>query len=259
MIKLLQDPRQIRRYFKMSAIMTLIADFSSAGYKAAFEEEFRNDLAARGLLVPVMRRESFARYYLLAAVAGVIAVSVCVAIFIHPWYFAAAMIVMCMLSATALRFALLLLHSIPLYSEIGEVIAHLKRQSWRLELLRIVIRFLTVMSYLVVFVGFLVLTGVALAIITIGFHNSHLTFLAVYCVLTVGFMVPVQLALDAWRLRLEERASAEGEKRLALIRHQLAVLSPLDSFKEVLQTTEYVPTFSELLALYGIETLLILA
>jgi hypothetical protein len=39
----------------------------------------------------------------------------------------------------------------------------------------------------------------------------------------------------------------------------LASTSPLDSFKEVLQTTEYVPTFSELLALYGIETLLILA
>ncbi len=258
-VKLLQDPRQIRRYFKMSAIATLIADFSTAGYKAAFEEEFRNDLRARGLLVPLMRKRSYARHYSTAAIAGVLMIAALVPIFIHPLSFALGLIGMCLISAIILRFALLLLHSIPLYSEIAEVIEHLKRQSWRLHALRILIRLITVFTYTVVLVGFLALTGVALAILTFGFHHSHMTFLVIYVVLTLAFVAPVQIFIDGWRLKLEERPSAEGEKRLALIRHELASTSPLDSFKEVLQTTEYVPTFSELLALYGIETLLILA
>ncbi len=258
-VKVLQDPRQIRRYFKMSAIATLIADFSTAGYKAAFEEEFRNDLRARGLIVPLMRKRSYAKYYSTAAVLGALVIAALIMIFIHPWTFAIGLIGMCLISAIILRFALLLLHSIPLYSEIAEVIEHLKRQSWRLKALRILIRLITVFTYTIVLVGFLALTGIALAILTFGFHHSHLTFLAIYMLLTLTFVVPVQMYIDSWRLKLEERPSVEGQRRLALIRHELASASPLDSFKEVLQTTEYVPTFSELLALYGIETLLILA
>jgi hypothetical protein len=257
-VKVLQDPRQIRRYFKMSAIVTLIADFSTAGYKAAFEEEFRNNLRARGLIVPLMRKRSYAKYYSLAALAGVLALSAVILIFIQPWSFAIGMIGMCLLSAIVLRFALLLLHSIPLYSEIAEVIAHLKRQSWRLQALRILIRLITILTYSVVLVGFLALSGAALAILTFGFHHSHVTFLLMYVLLTVAFVFPVQLFIDGWRLKLEERPTAEGQKKLDLVRNELASTSPLDSFKDVLQTTEYVPTFSELLALYGIETLLIL-
>ncbi len=258
-VKVLQDPRQIRRYFKMSAIATLIADFSTAGYKAAFEEEFRNDLRARGLIVPLMRKRSYAKYYSTAAISGALVIATLIMIFIRPWTFAIGLIGMCLISAIILRFALLLLHSIPLYSEIAEVIEHLKRQSWRLQALRILIRLITVFTYTIVLVGFLALTGIALAILTFGFHHSHLTFLAIYMLLTLTFVVPVQMYIDSWRLKLEERPSVEGQRRLALIRHELASTSPLDSFKEVLQTTEYVPTFSELLALYGIETLLILA
>lgn len=257
-VKVLQDPRQIRRYFKMSAIATLIADFSTAGYKAAFEEEFKNNLRARGLIVPLMRKRSYAKYYFIAAVTTAILTASCVMIFIQPWSFALGLIGMCMTSAIILRFALLLLHSIPLYSEIAEVIDHLKRQSWRLQALRVLIRIISALTYGIVFIGFLALSGIALAILTFGFHHSHLIFLTIYALLTIAFIAPVQIFIDGWRLQIEERPTAEGERQLALVRHELAATSPLDSFKEVLQTTEYVPTFSELLALYGIETLLIL-
>lgn len=257
-VKVLQDPRQIRRYFKMSAIATLIADFSTAGYKAAFEEEFKNNLRARGLIVPLVRKRSYANYYLIAAISTALVTASTVLIFIQPWSFALGLIGMCLISAIMLRFALLLLHSIPLYAEIAEVIDHLKRQSWRLQLLRVLIRLISVLTYGIVFIGFLALSGIALAILTFGFHHSHLIFLTIYILLTIAFIAPVQIFIDGWRLQIEERPTAEGERQLALVRHELATASPLDSFKEVLQTTEYVPTFSELLALYGIETLLIL-
>jgi hypothetical protein len=257
-VKVLQDPRQIRRYFKMSAIATLIADFSTAGYKAAFEEEFKNNLRSRGLIVPLMRKRNYAKNYTLLAVAGAALNAVVIFIFIQPWTFALGLVAMCLTSAILLRFALLLLHSIPYYAEIAEVIGHLKRQSWRLQMLRILIRSITALTYGVLFIGFLALAGIALAILTFGFHHSHLVFLSIYILLTIAFMIPVQAFIDGWRLTIEERATAEGERQLNLVRHELAQSSPLDSFKEVLQTTEYVPTFSELLALYGIETLLIL-
>ncbi len=258
-VKVLQDPRQIRRYFKMSAIATLIADFSTAGYKAAFEEEFRADMRARGLIVPLSRRQSYAKYYWITAISSVLITAATVLLFIEPWSFALGLIGMCLISAIILRFALLLLHSIPLYSEIAEVIEHLKRQSWRLRALRILIRLISVFAYGIVLVGFLALSGIALAILTFGFHHSHLIFLTIYVLLTLAFIAPVQVFIDGWRIQIEERPTTEGERQLSLVRHELATTSPLDSFKDVLQTTEYVPTFSELLALYGIETLLILA
>lgn len=257
-VKVLQDPRQIRRYFKMSAVATLIADFSTAGYKAAFEEEFRNNLLSRGLLVSSTRRRLYAKYYTVLAIAGALVTSIIIFIFIQPWTFALGLVAMCLTSAVLLRFALLLLHSIPLYAEIAEVIGHLKRQSWRLQLLKILIRIVTALTYSVVLIGFLVLTGVALAILTFGFHHSHVVFLSIYVLLTIAFILPVQVFIDGWRLNLEERASAEGARQLSRVRQELAATSPLDSFKEVLLTTDYVPTFSELLAIYGIETLLIL-
>lgn len=257
-VKVLQDPRQIRRYFKMSAIATLIADFSTAGYKAAFEEEFKGNLLSRGLLVSSSRRRSYAKYYTVLAIAGALLTATITFIFIQPWTFALGLVSMCLTSAVLLRFALLLLHSIPLYAEIAEVIGHLKRQSWRLQMLRILIRIITALTYSVVLIGFLVLTGIALAILTFGFHHSHVIFLSIYVLLTIAFILPVQVFIDGWRLNIEERPSAEGARQLSLIRHELAATSPLDSFKEVLLTTDYVPTFSELLAIYGIETLLIL-
>ncbi|RTL45096.1 MAG: hypothetical protein EKK48_03300 [Candidatus Melainabacteria bacterium] len=257
-VKVLQDPRQIRRYFRMSAIATLIADFSTAGYKAAFEEEFKSNLLSRGLLVSSSRRRSYAKYYTVLAIAGALLTVTITFIFIQPWTFALGLVSMCLTSAVLLRFALLLLHSIPLYAEIAEVIGHLKRQSWRLQMLRILIRIITALTYSVVLIGFLVLTGIALAILTFGFHHSHIIFLSIYVLLTIAFILPVQVFIDGWRLNIEERPSAEGARQLSLIRHELAATSPLDSFKEVLLTTDYVPTFSELLAIYGIETLLIL-
>ncbi len=257
-VKVLQDPRQIRRYFKMSAIATLIADFSTAGYKAAFEQEFRADLQARGLIVPSTLKSNYAKYYTIAALSGVLVIAAVVLIFIQPMSFAIGLIAMCSVSAVVLRFALLLLHSIPLYSEIAEVIEHLKRQSWRLQMLRMLIRLISTLTYAIVFIGFLGLSGIALAILTFGFHHSHLIFLTIYVLLTIAFIAPVQIFIDGWRIQIEERPTAEGQRQLSLVRHELASTSPLDSFKEVLQTTEYVPTFSELLALYGIETLLIL-
>lgn len=257
-LKVLQDPRQIRRYFKVSAIATLIADFSTAGYKAAFEQEFRTNLLSRGLLVPYPKRKSYARHYSVAGVVSLIFTIAIVFIFMQPWSFALGLVAMCLTSAIILRTALLLLHSIPYYAEIAEVIGHLKRQSFRLQLLRVLIRAITGLTYGVVLIGFLVLSGLALAILTFGFHHSNIVFLLIYVLLTIAFIAPIQLFLDGWRLGIEERPSTEGERLLALARHELASASPLDSFKEVLQTTEYVPKFSELLAIYGIETLLIL-
>ncbi|HEY9730656.1 MAG TPA: hypothetical protein V6C89_02005 [Drouetiella sp.] len=258
-VKVLQDPRQIRRYFKMSAIAALIADFSTAGYKAAFEEELKRNLRERGLIVPFMRRRTFVNYYTALAVIAVLLNSACILVFIQPWTFAIAIIGMGLTSAVVLRVALLILHSIPLYAEIAEVIGHLTRQSWRLQMLKVLIRAITALTYGVVLLGFLAMAGIAFAIMTFGFHHSHLIFLSIYVLVTIAFMLPVQAFLDGWRLNIEERPTARGLRQLSQRRHELASTSPLDSFKEVLQTTDYVPTFSELLALYGIETLLILA
>ncbi|HEY9677367.1 MAG TPA: hypothetical protein V6C76_05135 [Drouetiella sp.] len=256
--KLIQDPRQIRRYFKLSAVATLIADFSTAGYKAAFEAELRNNLRARGLIVPQSRKQSYARHYTITAVAAIILIAALIFALVQPWPLAAGLIGMCFLSAAILRVILLVLNSIPYISEIAEVIGHIQRQSWRLQALRLAIRVVTALTYTLLFIGFLAMSGIAFAILTFGFHHSHILFLGLYVFLTMSFIVPIQIYVDGWQLKIEEMPTTTGEKLLSNVRQELKDASPLDSFREVLSTTEYVPTFSELLALYGIETLLIL-
>jgi hypothetical protein len=72
-------------------------------------------------------------------------------------------------------------------------------------------------------------------------------------------MVCFQLVLDAWKLAGTEMPSRIADAYLRDVRHKLKNQRPLAVFKEVLLTTDYEPAFSEILAIYGIETLLLLA
>ena len=256
--QLLADPSHIRKYFRLSAIASIVADFSTAGYKAAFEAQFRAHLMAHGLLVNRELRQRYSNYTLLIAISAAFLLAVLTVFLVHPWPLAAAMIALGFAGGALLRGALLVVNLIPLYTEIAEVIRHLERKSWRLNVLRLALNAITFVSLSVIVFAFLTIIAV-FAVILLIFHIYNYVFLLVFSTLILAYMVCFQLALSAWKLATSEMPSRIGEMALKRIRQKLKNDRPLIAFKEVLLTNDYQPTFSELLAIYGIEMLLVLA
>jgi len=258
-VQLLADPSHIRKYFRLTAIASIVADFSTAGYKAAFEAQFRANLASKGLLVAREVRVRYSNYTVLIGIAGAILLSVLTVLTVHPWPLALVMIVLGFTGGGLLRGVLLVVHLIPLYTEIAEVIHHLERKSWRLKMLRLVISAISLVSVAFIALAFLIINGLFAAMLMLIFHDYQYVLLLVFSSLILAYMVCFQLVLDSWKLAGTEMPSRIGEAGLSNVRHQLKNQRPLEVFKEVLLTKDYEPAFSEILAVYGIETLLLLA
>lgn len=257
-VKVLQDPRHIRKYFSLTGIMRLIADFTSAGYQLALERELQADLLKRGLLVPEKKREAYASTMWLLSAAAALAIAALLWKFVGTPLTVGAIFAMALINAIFIRGIFFALDFLPLYSELAAVVSHLERQSWRLSVLKLALRSISILCYLVVALVFLLMTLIAGLVFHFGLHAHVLNSVVIYICTTLGLLFAVQTAVIAWKLRIEQRSSRAAEIQLHRIKQKLAKTSPLESFTDVLQSTEYDPTFSEILAIYGIETLLIL-
>ncbi|MBC7998009.1 MAG: hypothetical protein IAF58_08710 [Leptolyngbya sp.] len=67
------------------------------------------------------------------------------------------------------------------------------------------------------------------------------------------------LILKSWKLSNMEVATEYGDIALADAKKRLVALSPIGSLSLVLKDESYNPVFSELMALYGVEALILLA
>jgi hypothetical protein len=211
------------------------------------------------LLVAKEVRVRYSNYTVLIAIGGAIFLSVLTVLLVHPWPLALVMIVLGFTGGGLLRGVLLIVHLIPLYTEIAEVIHHLERKSWRLQMLRLAINAISLVSIAFIALAFLVINGLFAAVLILIFHSYDYVLLLVFSSLILAYMVCFQLVLDAWKLAGTEMPSRIADAYLRDVRHKLKNQRPLDVFKEVLLTTDYEPAFSEILAIYGIETLLLLA
>lgn len=78
-------------------------------------------------------------------------------------------------------------------------------------------------------------------------------FLAFPCLRAFLFL------LRSWKIRNTQIATEYGEKRMEATRKRLSEKRPITALTEVLKEEDYNPIFSELMALYGIEALILLA
>ncbi|HEY9786031.1 MAG TPA: hypothetical protein V6D17_11555 [Candidatus Obscuribacterales bacterium] len=254
----IQDPRQLKRYFKVHGILRLISDFTLAGYQGAFEEELKKDLIARGLLVTEERRARFAKLYFLLFLAGW-ALSLTATIFLCGSMMTG--IISCVIvSGTGflLRALMELQALIPYFEETQDLLKTLQRADWRIRLVSSVLRLIRALFIVVMISSFFVVIALSYAFYfwTASGHAEALTTMVAMFIVVQFFLA--HIAFKAWHLTVEERATERGEHLLELAQKRLAGLSPLECFKKLLTTSEYDPTFSEVMAVYGPETLILL-
>lgn len=255
----IQDPRKLKRYFAPSGLIRILADFSSAGYKQAFQSELRKDLLARGLLVPEVKRVQIGRYFFLVSISGLILSLIPVFLFgsLPPVQILVALITS-LISALLTRVLLGFRELIPLYQELALVADKAQRSGWRFKLLKIFLNSIKVIFWLVLLASFSVSIAIGYGLLLLSGHNADLQSLVLILSLTITYFVIFDFAFEGWKLHVEETPTIEAEKQLFLLQKTFAQSSPLESFKSVLSSEQYDPTFSQLLALYGIETLLVL-
>jgi hypothetical protein len=257
--QVVHDPRRLRKYFSVGGILRLGADLYSAGYQQIAEQEIVADLKRRGLLLEATVQHRQAALLMGTAVlliCGLFAVALSMQV--NMGITTSAMIAGGVI-AFLLRFLFGLRELVPLYGEANEVIRLVQRDSWRVTMVRNVVLVLSgLFIYLVVAAG-AILFGVLAAILVFLLHVELSTAVLLAFAVIIAWLPIVQIGFDVHRLNFAAHPSPAANAALHEYRAKLSQLSPLQSFNAMLSNPAYDPLFSEILALYGIETLWILA
>lgn len=263
---IIADPRQLKRYFSMAGVMRLLADFISAGYQNAFATSLRDYLVTNNYLVSEERRIKASLEIRLLGIS----------IFPAVFLFALAIVgnssgfPLTLLAATVMTGAatisaffitaiFAIREFLPYLTEFETLAIVLNRDSWRLKVLQtarkammVALTLVALGSSAVVFIaGFLWLQ-------LLGFQNAQtLTFVSAF--LAFPCLKAFLFLMRSWKIRRTQIATAYGEEHMAKTRQRLSEKRPITALSEVLKEEDYNPIFSELMALYGIEALILLA
>ena len=251
-----KDPRNLRRYFSFGGIFRLIADFSTAGYQQTFQQELKQSLLARGLIVSGERKETAAKVMLIVGAVGVLLAAFFSTFILNSFF----LFIFAGLIAFFTRGVLLLKSIIPFYSDILNLFTHIERGGTRLRVIQTIAVTLNNIFYGVASLTFII--GIFCLHIFLQTAGRAINTPATYiCAVAMsGFLIACcEILLTGVRIKIEEWQTARGHRLAEKIRNKIRTASPLDEFKNVLQNTEYNETFSDVVGLYGIETLLFLA
>ncbi len=255
----IKDPKRIKKYFSTAGLLRIVSDFASSGYRQAFEQELRQSLLSRGLLVQEKQRQKTGRWLIGAGVVGAIATFAVASLFIPNHMVGLIIWIVTIINALVARSLLAARQFIPLYEELAVVTRRIQRKSFRLSVVRFVLNSITWLLWAVFLICTVLTTSIGLLFISL-LHvpvNASL-FLTIGAFLLTNFAV-VDVIFQAGRMILQECPSPKAEMELARLREDLSDTRPYKAFQDFLQSEEYNPKLSRLLAIYGIETLFILA
>lgn len=259
-VELVKDPRQIRKYFSISGIARLSIQLYTSSIRGAVEREMRQELLQAGLLVPELRRQQFAQMLL-----WLIPIMVAAAFLINytvnavPMAALGAYMLLAAINAIALRLLAALPGFVPTYEEFAKISAELGRGGVRLTAVRAVLKAGKLIFSALIGLVVVILLATELAISTFIVTVPPIAAMYVIVCATVLLLVLVSLTMDWHSLSLREQASLKALRQIKEAKTELAQVRPLESFKNLFADGSYDPTFSYLVAYYGIETLWLLS
>lgn len=256
---LLRDPKQLKKYFSYAGFIRILADFGAAGYKVKFEEELHRSLLRRGLLVPEQKRLSVSKWFWTAGLVGLLSSAIITVLYSVSMPVAWATFVTACFAAFAGRTILSLRQFIPLYEELGVVVDQVERKSFRLAVVRNLLRSVNVIVWLATTGVILLLSMIGLGIVKLVYPAAGSAEIFSWIGVFVANYAVADLMFEGLRLSVEQYPTGKALSQLKQLKKQLAGRRPLHSFSDFLSSQEYDPELSKLLALYGIEAVLILA
>lgn len=255
----LRDPKQLKKYFSYAGFIRILADFGAAGYKMKFEEELHRSLLRRGLLVPEQKRLSVSRWFWIAGLAGLLSSAIITVLYSASMPVAWATFVTACFAAFAGRTILSLRQFIPLYEELGVVVDQVERKSFRLAVVRNLLRSVNVIVWLATTVVVLSIGLIGLGIVRLVYAAAGSAEIFSWIGVFIANYAVADLMFEGLKLSVEQYPTGKALTQLKQLKKELAGRRPLHSFSDFLSSQQYDPELSKLLALYGIEAVLILA
>jgi hypothetical protein len=255
--EIVADPKKLRRYFNVAGIVRLTVDLSTSLYRERLFDEMTDHLVFKGLLVAPRQKESFAKKFVIAGSLTFI-LSAIVLLFQLPVPIALSTIAIAIGTAIILEFLRFAFAFVPFYSELAELLGYLRRSGWRIRLLRSLIYSLRTIAIVVTI--FVFLTATICGWLLMHLFSATLTAqnLLLIFALSMQAFVSSSLILRGMAINNKAVATTFGEQCVQSVRKKLSHLGPFEVFTTMLNTDEYDPTFSEMVAIYGIAPLLLL-
>lgn len=263
---IIADPRHLKRYISVAGVTRLLADFISAGYQNAFDKAIRDYLIQNNYLVSLEKRQKASNQ--IAAVAlSIFAVTLLFAVLLASTFstmpqtaIAAGMITL-VAALTALCSTLIMTarEFIPYVCEFESLATTLCRESIRLKILKVLTKaIMAILCVAVLIVSAINFTGMFFILQLMGFNNA-LQLVIVAVMMTLPCLRAFTLLVRSWKLKNAEIATAYGDVALKNARTRLSKISPISALTKVLKEEDYDPILSEVMALYGLEALILLA
>lgn len=257
---LIKDPRHIRKYFSVAGIGRLAVQLYASSVRGAVERELREELLRMDMLVPEPMRKKVG-IGMLVMIPGMVAVLAVTAFVINavPMLVFVCFLLFGFVNAVITRLVWELPGFIPTFDEFTRVAKELNRTGTRLTLIRALLRSARLVVRIAVCLATAIFIAIDCAIGNAFFHlplpQSALFALAV----TISGWVAVSLALDWHTLTFHEHRTAIADAQIDAAKTALGKESPLNHLTQVFSNPDYDPTFSQLVAFYGIETLWLLS
>ncbi|MBX9722287.1 MAG: hypothetical protein K2X81_12880 [Candidatus Obscuribacterales bacterium] len=260
----IKDPLHIRKYFSVSGLLRLLVSLLASNLKNKLGDNVRSALLLKRLLVdPDSRQRCASRIQMLAILH--IAVSVLLFYFCPAQisFIAIVVLVIAGLSnAMVLRGVAQLSQSIPFFEEVNLALKGIKRDGARISVLRFVIwviekgifLLLSVLAVIVLIVQTFVLFELCMPK-TLPWYFSTIALVAY----SANSLVILDAIITSAWLANTDQVTSEGDKAIARCHARLRDVGPIKALSNSLADPEYNEELSELVALYGIETLVLLA
>lgn len=262
--KLIKDPLSIKKYFSPVGLSKALVAIASSGIKEPLSEKLSLELQERGLLVGTVRRKQFSRYLKLLGYAQLIALSIILALTsgLRNWFSFAVLFLIALLNGNILRIVKTLPTLLPLFEELSLVLDSVKGEGIRMVFMRGALKFFR-LSFWLLALGFsaIVLAGQSLLFGLISdLHYASWTanFFSILA-LSLNFLLNAEIFRQAEQISSADQLTISGEKLLKIEHQNIQEVSLLQAFTAALSEPAYNKSLSEIVAIYGIETVFLLA
>jgi hypothetical protein len=261
---LIKDPLSIRKYFSPAGITKVFVSIVTAGLREQVAGELRVSLLEKGLLVDAQRRSNFANLFVLGGFIHLIVASL---IFTHysevrHWEAIAAFAFFAFFNGIFLRFMAFLPIFVPFYEEFSNVLDSVKRQGVRVAIMQGLLRLLRSVYFSAVCAIVAVIMVMQALVFGLVFHfhasNWWLNLFGIVC-LSVNVILIADMFFLAHQVRNNDQATSYGQKQVQKHHKELKDLSLIQAFQKTLAEPGYNEQLSDIVAIYGIETLFLIA
>jgi hypothetical protein len=251
------DPKKLRRYFNFAGILRLTLDLSTSLYREKLCDEMTDHLVLKGLLVTPIQKDRFSQVFVNLGILTFV-LSALLLFFQLTFPVALSTIVIAIFTAIILEFMRFAFSFVPFYSELAELLGYIQRSNWRIRLLRSLIYSLRTIAIVVTIFVFLTATICGWLLMHLFSAGLNFNNLLVIFALSLQAFVSSRMILRGMAIKNQAVATAYGEECIKAVRRKLSHSGPFEAFTGMLSSDEYDPTFSEMVAIYGLAPLILL-